>query len=327
MEDSELAHILGLFQQPDDQDQGAQAVAKDKASVCAFCGRGAVVFHEGDFVCQHCGSLAHRVIDTHAEWRLFGGGDASSGRTGANMMRCGLPVNDMLPESSLGSLIGHCTGSCSREVRMMRRYHLWSSMSYKERTLYSIFEGMTVSSTNHGIPRSILEEAKALYKQVRDQKKITRGNNRAGLIAASVYTACKNSKVPRSTKEVAAIFGLDCPTMTRCCKRFQEMLHVAPVTTTAADFVSRYCSHLSLDRSRRDVVRRIVDTVVQEDLVSECTPPSIAVASIFMCSNVLQWGINKKELAQACDISQVTITKCYKKLLACQEQLFPQTQP
>lgn len=306
----DIDHLVELF-----VSEGCALCLKHKpptvqeAAVCGHCG-GGVVLHDGDCVCMTCGGISCRFIDIHAEWRS----GPDSNRTGADMNRCGMPVNELLPESSLGSTIGYSKSrSDTKDAKLVRRYHLWNSMSYKERTLLGIFDMLTVNATNHGITRSILEEAKALYKQI-SEVKITRGNNRSGLIAAAVYIACKNAGVPRSIKEIAGIFGLETTTMTRCCKRFQEQLRTNPRTSMPSDFVARFCSRLRLHKEQKEVCIKLLEATEHDDAMSESTPPTIAAATIYMCGMLFKWDINKKDLADVCGISQVTVTKCVKKL-------------
>jgi transcription initiation factor TFIIIB Brf1 subunit/transcription initiation factor TFIIB len=49
-------------------------------------------------------------------------------------------------------------------------------------------------------------------------------------------------------------------------------------------------------------------------IVSENTPPSISAAAIFLVSNVCDLGITKVDISKNCDISQVTLCKCHKKM-------------
>ena len=43
-----------------------------------------------------------KVFDSNAEWRYYGNDDNKS----SNPTRCGMPVNQFMPKSSIGSVIG-----------------------------------------------------------------------------------------------------------------------------------------------------------------------------------------------------------------------------
>ena len=278
-------------------------------TTCEHCSSCNVILDDGNYVCQECGTIVSRFIDANAEWRYYGSEDTKSN----DPTRCGMPVNDLLPFLTLGSVMGYGNNE-SYDIRIMRKYHMWNATSYKERSLYTIFDNMTVNAVNHGIPKSIIEEAKVLYKKISEMK-ISRGENRSGLIASSIYMSCKNNKVPRSTKEIAKIFNLKVTTMTKGCKKFQDIMKINLESTTADDFVFRFCSKLNMDMEKKKICKAVVKKADEYGVVSENTPPSIAAGTIYLCNVVYEWGITKKELSEACEISQVTISKCYKRLM------------
>jgi transcription initiation factor TFIIB len=278
------------------------------ATECGFCKSPEVILHDGNYICKRCHSLVDRFIDSSAEWRFYGYDDNKS----SDPTRCGMPTNELLPDSSLGSIIGYSPNE-SHEMRIIRKYHMWNCMTYKERSLYNIFDTLTLNAVNNGIPKSIIDEAKMFYKKLSEMK-ISRGDNRSGLIASSIYMSCKTNKVPRSAKEIAKIFNLKVTTMTRGCKKFQDIMKMDMESTNADDFISRFCSKLNLSNKQKETCREVIRKADELSIVCENTPPSIAAGSIYMCSVACDWGISKKELADACEISQVTISKCYKKL-------------
>lgn len=286
-------------------------------TTCEHCSSCNVILDDGNYVCQECGTIVSRFIDANAEWRYYGSEDTKSN----DPTRCGMPVNDLLPFLTLGSVMGYGNNE-SYDIRIMRKYHMWNATSYKERSLYTIFDNMTVNAVNHGIPKSIIEEAKVLYKKISEMK-ISRGENRSGLIASSIYMSCKNNKVPRSTKEIAKIFNLKVTTMTKGCKKFQDIMKINLESTTADDFVFRFCSKLNMDMEKKKICKAVVKKADEYGVVSENTPPSIAAGTIYLCNVVYEWGITKKELSEACEISQVTISKCYKRLMNYVDHIVP----
>jgi len=294
-----------------------RARSENKA-MCDYCFSDQVCLEEGNFCCKACHSIVGRYIDQSAEWRFYGCDD----NKGADPTRCGMPTSDLLPDSSLGAMIGYSYNE-SYDVRLMRKYQMWNSMPYRERNLYNIFDALTNSAINNGISKSIIEEAKMLYKQV-SESRISRGDNRSGLIASSIYISCKNNKVPRSCKEIAKIFNLKTTTMTRGCKKFAELMKLNMASSTADDFISRFCSKLGLDTEQKDMCKHVIKKAEEFSIVSENTPPSVAAGTIYMCNMICEWGIGKQTLSDSCDISQVTINKCYKKMVVYKKMLLPE---
>lgn len=298
-------------------DAGDSPPASTGSAVCCeHCRCEDFVLEDGNYICQGCSSIAERFIDMTAEWRYYGGEDGKSG----DPSRCGMPVNELLSGFAMGTMISNKYGE-NMNMRIIRKYHMWNSMTYKDRTLCSIFDNITIHAVNSGIPMSIIEEAKVFYKKVTDNK-IMRGDNRSGLIATSIYMACKSNKVPRSAKEIAKIFNLKLTTMTKSCKRFQELLKMNMESSTPQDFVMRFTSKIGLSNDVRDLCKIIVAKADELGIVSENTPPSISAAVIYLVANVCNLDINKADISKSCDISQVTLCKCHKKLFNYRGLLF-----
>ena len=268
------------------------------------------ILDDGYYMCKKCNTVQEKFIDSQAEWRYYGHEDTKS----SDPTRCGMPTSDLLPELSLGSVIGHDFNSKhSWEMYNLRKYQSWNSTSYKERSLFSIIDSISLQATNSGISPSIINEAKVLYKDISEQK-ISRGTNRNGLIASSIYMSCKKNKVPRSAKEIAKIFNISITTMTKGCKKFHDIMKTNMVCTRPEDFIMRFCSNLNLEDKYIDLCIHIIDKSDEYSIVSESAPPSIATGTIFLVSNLCKLGITKKIISKECDISEVTINKCYKKL-------------
>lgn len=318
MEEEALWDLLRQLKPCEDEKEQDICETTDVDSLkCKSCNSNDIMLDDCNYVCKQCNALLSRYIDMQAEWRYYGCDDSKS----MDPTRCGMPTNDLLPNSSLGSLISNQNNE-SYDMKLIRKYHMWNSISYKERSLYNIFDSITVNAANSGIPATIIEEAKVFYKKL-SESRISRGENRNGLIASSIYMSCKTHKVPRSTKEIAKIFNLKITTMTKGCKKFQDIMNIDLESTSAVDFIQRFGSKLNISREIKDLCRHVVEKADELNIVSENTPPSVAAASIFLCNVVCDLGLQKKEMAKVCEISQVTLTKCFKRLYTYRAHIFP----
>ncbi len=306
----DIWNLFDTFHSPStgEVDEDASPSPGINMTYCHYCDDNTVILEEGNYVCKKCSSVVMRYIDSNAEWRFYGADDSKH----VDPTRCGLPVNDLLPNSSLGSIISSKCGE-SYGMKIVRKHHFWNSISYKERCLYHVFDNISTNSGNHGLPSCIIEEAKALYKQM-SENKITRGENKNGMIATSIYMSCKKHNVPRSSKEIAKIFNIKNTTMTKGCKRFQDILRLNTDSCVPEDFINRFGSKINIPPDIREMGRTIMKKVDEIGLLTENTPPSVAASVLFMLINICDLGVSKKELSDACGISQVTICKCYKKL-------------
>ena len=188
---------------------------------CDLCNSAVAYTQQKLLTCTNtsCAVVYKDVLDETAEWRYYGADDSSM----SDPTRCGMPINPLLKESSYGCKV-ICGGRSSYEMRKIRRYTEWQSMPYKEKSQYDEFETIKLMSKNAGIPKIIVDEALRQHKKLSEEKTF-RGDNRDGIIAASIYIAARIHKYPRTAKEIASIFHLDNTSATKGCKNAVNLLN------------------------------------------------------------------------------------------------------
>ena len=280
-----------------------------------------IIINNTDFICTKCGKT-QSSLSTEAEWRYYGCNDSKS----ANPTRCGMPVNELLPKSSIESTIS-TNNNNNQNMNNIRRINIWSgSMPYKERSLYLVFNQIQEKSYNNGLSKKIINDAKNIYKQI-SEKKISRGNNRKGIIASCVYFSCKLNSVPRSTKEIAKIFDINITVMTKGCKIFNNIIQLNELKKSiinntivntesikSIDFIDRFCSKLCMSNEDIINIKNIAINCEKHNLEGKNTPPSIASGCIYLYCDIKSMKITKKHISDVCLISEVTINKCFRNL-------------
>lgn len=272
-------------------------------------------------VCKQCNQTISN-LSTGAEWRYYGIEDNKS----SDPTRCGMPINELLPTSSVGTVVSKNVKNS--DIYKVERFQKWNGMTYKERSKLKIFNHIKDHCQKHDLPLIIIKEANSLYS-ICSESRITRGNNKKGFIAACVYYACKNCKVPRSSKEIANIFDIDSVLVTKGVKYLQETLQLIDnnkriektTIINQNDFIERFCNRLSLQDMQINCITKISENTMKHNLISENTPPSIAAGCIYLYCIENKLSITKKDISKQCNISEVTINKCYLKIKSKKELL------
>ena len=297
---------------------------------CEYCNIILMINEEGFLCCPNksCGIIYKNVIDQSAEWRYYGADDSHN----SDPTRCGMPINPLLKESSFGCKVMPGYNN-TYEMQKIRRYTEWQSMPYKEKSLYDEFQRITIISQNSGLPKIIIDDAVRYHKKISETKTF-RGINRDGIIAASIYIACRVNDYFRTAKEIATIFNLDNTSATKGCKNALSILNeldndldnnnkMILNETTPLIFIERYCSKLSINNELTKLCKFIAIRIEEKNLIPENTPHSIAAGILYFISNICKLNINKKAVSNVSKISEVTINKCYKKLENIQSDIIP----
>jgi len=268
----------------------------------------------GTVVCCDCGVVnSDHMIDYSAEWN-YSGEDS----TGKDPSRCGCPVNPLLENSSLSTVIGKGGG---QRYWLMKKIHQQNSMDYVERARWHVFEHITYVCDRGSLPANVLAVAKQYYTAL-SRKKLTRGGVRKGLIACCVLYACKAQNVPRTIKEISQMSDVECSKITSACKLFEELMAdelkrdmaYSKLSTATSDLIYRFCNCIGVNDQKEicgisqhvSEVNRAVD---EAKILIGKTPGAIASGTIFYTLVEMGYKVNKKRLADNHNISIVTLNK------------------
>ena len=300
-------------------------ISDDENDACYECGEKDTLIEDttkGIIVCTSCGSINQELIDESPEWRQYNNDDSKSDY----LNRCGGPNSYFLPKSSLGTSIA---GSCYGRLKTIQK---WNSMVYKERSLNSVLEGIIDKCTKYGIQKIIIDDAKIMYKKLSECKYtdgknkgrniIFRGNNRKSLIAACVFISCIKNKNPLNPKEVAKMFDLHVTRITKGCKQLYRLMKTYDehnifddVDTSNPEFyIARYCKKLNVPASYCQVAVDVSKNCTKLKIASDHTPQSVAAGSILIMVDYKKLGTSKKYISELFKISEVTISKIYRKM-------------
>jgi len=294
-----------------------ESVNNNKSIICKDCNVLGTTHGLYTWECPKCGSYLEELIDNTAEWRMYPDGIRP------DTIRCSTVVNTLLPQSSKGTIILSNSNS-NYAMRRTQKVHGWSAMTYKERCLNNIFQDISLRSLNGCILGNVTKLAHEYYKTV-SELYIARGVMRKGLIAACLFMACKKQGVPRTCQEIAEIFQISDKWVTRGNKKFTELWNLAgkdyisyKYDCQSMDYLARFCSKLHQDKGELlKTSRNISSKCNKNSILSQNTPVSIAAASIYMATIILDIEsiVLRSDIAEVAKTSQVTIGKCYKEML------------
>ena len=294
---------------------------------CSLCSSRLLMGADRFLICENtkCGVMYKDSLDESAEWRYYGADDSGS----KDPTRCGMPINPLLKKSSYGCKVV-CNSRSTYEMRKIRRYTEWQSMPYEEKTQYDEFEWIKAMARQSGIAKIIVDEAMRQHKKISEMKTF-RGYNRDGIIAASVYIACRIHNYPRTAKEIATIFHLDNTSATKGCKNAGQILNniesdmnrTRYCETKPENFIERFCSKLNINKELTKVCMFVAHKIEENNYIPENTPISVAAGIVYFVAQNCNLNISKKKVNMCSEISEVTINKCNKKLEKMKDKLIP----
>ena len=292
-----------------------------KKKICKSCKSDKLIIDniKGYLVCAECAVINQEFLDEIPEFTF----DEENNCNGNGASRYGCPSNYFFPKSALGTKIA------SKSYNKVSALQRQGQMPYREKSLLEVLERIQSKCKKYNITQSIIDSAKILYKKVSDCKHvrgkrkgknmIMRCINRRSMIAACVFYACKMQKEPRSPKEIADIYELEIKHVHRGCRRILDYIDLNSAfyqirNSQAADFIERLAKKLEIDKKYIDISKDVCNNIHKLDIASTHEPPSVAAGCILLVAITYNVNISKKQISEIFDISDVTISKTYRKI-------------
>lgn len=287
-----------------------------EAKCCIQCKSTNLVFdnHQGHNVCEDCGTVNNVILNSNPDYS----------NTPGSSTNYGCPTNFYCPKSALG------TKMKTRGYNRLGAIQKQGQVPYPEKEMMTTIKKIEDKCKTYDIKQPIIDTAKTLYKKIRDYKHtkgkrkgknmIMRCINRRSMIAACVFYACKLQNEPRSPKEIADIYDLEIKHVNKGYRKFLDYVKMDSFfknfkSSQSSDFIERYSSRLELDEKYTKIAKDISININKLNIVSTHEPSSVAAGCILLvCKMYDLQKINKKKISEVFKISDVTISKTYRRI-------------
>ncbi len=320
LDSKKFQEILKSFEESSET-QSYDKYALPKNDKCIYCGAFECIadHEEGRYICTKCAKSNGEIHDSTQEWRPLSCDDL---RRQGDPSRVGMPINEHFMKASLSTLID------GWGYQNYRRFQKYNTMDYDERKLLKNFQFIDTSAEDL-CTEVVKEHAKNVYKKISEDEN-KRGKKKQSNMAACVYFASEGRGNSVDKEKLSESFLVSKKKFTKGCNFYREQLfekepefYAKMKPVSAEDEIKRICNLLNMSEIYRNIVCYISHMAQELGIVIKNTPISIAVGSIFLASNVYQLNIDKKDIVDKCDISDVTINKSLALLTSYKNYLIP----
>ncbi|GAA6007280.1 hypothetical protein JCM10207_001569 [Rhodosporidiobolus poonsookiae] len=292
---------------------------------CPDCGdTGQLVeeFSSGDLVCGGCGLvLGDKVVDTRSEWRSFADSE------GDDPSRVGGPADPLLDAaeqlSTVISFKDNNTGVAT-SLQMAAARVAKDQQGGSGRDLHGAFREIATMCEAISLPKSIIDTTKMLFKRV-DEEKVLRGKSEAAIIAACIFVACRQGRVPRTFKEIVALTNVSKKDIAAAFKQIDKLFDTSTphgaASTDLDSLISRMCNHLALSVPLQRACSLCGSKAVDDGVLAGRNPITIASSCILFTTKLWGTPINLAELAKVGGVQESTIRTGYRLLLSVRDNL------
>lgn len=292
----------------------------EEVTKCPECGSTHLVrdYERGELVCQDCGLVIDdSFIDQGPDWRAF---DSEQSEARA---RTGAPMTYTIHDKGLSTEISWKNkDSYGKSIPTKSRAQLYRLRKWQrrikvsnaaERNLAQALQELERMASNLSLPKDVRETAAVIYRRAVKENMI-RGRSIEGVVAGSIYGACRQMGVPRTLEEIASVTRIKKKEIGRTYRMMSRILQLGIFPSRPEDYINRFCNRLRLSNEAKKKAMEILKLAENRDLTSGRGPTGVAAAAIYIASISLNERRTQREVAEVAGVTEVTIRNRYKEL-------------
>jgi len=290
---------------------------KRKGPMCPECGSTNIIYDEvrGESICARCGSIVKEsMIDLTQEWRAFD--EDQRGRR----VRTGAALTPTKHDQGITTEIGKGRGELfkvsSKKRAQYYRLTKWHKrlIKSKDRNLSFAFSELQRLVSYLHLSKAVHEKVAKLYQQAVN-KGLVRGRSTESIIAALLYTTCREEGAPRTLDEISAASGINKRDIGKTYRYIARKLRIRILPAKAQDYVPRFGSLLELSEKVQVKAVEVLDDAARYDVISGKGPIGVAAAALYIAAVLKGEKKTQREVADAIGVTEVTIRNRYKEMV------------
>lgn len=280
---------------------------------CTNCKEGNIVTdnHTGERVCNQCGFvMQEEAVDTRAEWRAFTLEEViGRSRTGSatSLSKYDRGLSTFISDRSTDAHGGRISGETRQKFQRLQTWHKRSRLSTSEdRNLERAMNFLSRLSDRMQIPDPIKEDAAYTYRQALS-KNLIKGRSIKGIVAASVYLAHRNRRIPKTIDDIAENSDVKRKEIGKYSRILLKYLDLNLPVVDPSRRVTRIADKLELREKVRRNALTIIDEAKHRRLAAGKNPMVIAAAALYGACLKDGKYISQDEVAKAAGITAVSL--------------------
>jgi transcription initiation factor TFIIB len=212
----------------------------------------------------------------------------------------------------------------------MQRLRTWDSRAHVRRSDKSLIQALNelrILKDKLALPYVVVEKAAYIYRKAHDRK-LARGRAVSGLIAASIYIACREMTTPRTLNDIAAASNIKRKHLAKAYRFLVMELDIKVPLADQTKCIAKVANKANLSEKTKRQAISIMDEIKRKDdgdnaLLYSAGKNPMGFAGTILYLSCLKTGENKTQvdIAEAAGVTEVTLRNRSKDLKSKLEEL------
>ena len=262
--------------------------------------------------------LSERAEDSGFEWHSFFG-EKNSGRTGSGTSLAkhdqGLStiINSINIDAS-GKPLSSTMKKTLKQLKMLDRRS--QTHAPIDKNFIQAFSELNRLKDKLVLSNTIMEKAAYIYRKA-VERELVKGRTISGMIAAALYAACRDTKTPRTLKDMTDAANIKRKDIARCYRLIYRELDLKMPVVNSIQCIARISSRLEITEKIKRYAIKVLESSQEHKESAGKDPMGLAGAALYLSCIKNKEDKTQREIANAANVTEVTIRNRVKGLRLC----------
>jgi len=293
--------------------------------VCSMCQSNRIITdsESGEIICSKCGQvISDKVEQEGPGWRNFD--LLSPGQSNTSRSRVGMSTSLAIPDMGLSTIIGRTDRDASGQKidaamrSTMDRLRAWDYRtqihSATDRNLRNAFFKLDILKDKLGLSDSVVEKAAYIYRRAQERY-LVKGRSISGILAAAIYTACREMGLSRTLKDIADYSNVRTKEVAKSYRLLCIELDLKVPNIDPMKYIIKVANKANLSEKTKRQAAEIMNNITKREISAGKNPMGLAASVLYMSSIKIGENITQYVISDAAGVSAITLRARYRELL------------
>jgi transcription initiation factor TFIIB len=271
---------------------------------------------QGEVVCSDCGLvLKEDILSYKPEWR------AHTLAEYKNKTRTGIPIRYSKYDKGLSTSISGFRDSAGNSLSSKTKRKIWRLRKWQLRArdsktgnLLKAMNKLQLLTENLHVSNTVQEKAAIIYRKALE-KNLIQGRTIAGLVAGSMYVACRFTKTPKTINDIVKASNLSRRKISRAYRLIIQKLKIKMPPHDPLGYISRVAENTNISGEIQGISIRLLHQARHQRITLGKDPLGLVAALLYIACQLKNDPTTQKDIAEAAGITEVTLRNRKKDIV------------
>lgn len=272
---------------------------------------------QGEIVCGECGLVKKEdMLSNLPEWRAY------TIQEYKTKTRTGMPLSYSRYDKGLHTNISgfrdaagnSLSSKTKRKIWRLRKWHQRAIKDSKTSNLLKAMNELQLLTEKLHVSNTVQEKAAIIYRKALE-KNLVRGRTIAGLVAGSMYVACRFTKTPKTINDIVKASNLSRKIISKAYRLIIQKLKIKMPPHDPLGYISRVAEKTNVSGEIQGIAIRLLHQARHQRIILGKDPLGLVAALLYIACQLKNDPTTQKDIAEAAGITEVTLRNRKKDLV------------